>query len=75
MSAIAIRCVTKRFGDVTAVKDLALDVPEGSIYGFIGPNASGKSTTLRMIMNISPSRGSPGCTPAFKTQPTRAAGL
>ena len=38
--------------------DLTLDVPEGSIYGFIGPNGSGKTTTIRMIMNIIlPDRG------------------
>jgi ABC-2 type transport system ATP-binding protein len=52
MSAIAIRSVTKRFGAVEAVHDLTLTVPEGSIYGFIGPNGSGKTTTIRMIMNI-----------------------
>ena len=50
--AIAIRGVTKRFGDYAAVDDLTLTVPRGSIYGFIGPNGSGKTTTLRMIMNI-----------------------
>jgi ABC-2 type transport system ATP-binding protein len=52
MSAIAIRNVTKRFGQHVAVNDLSLDVPVGSIYGFIGPNGSGKTTTIRMIMNI-----------------------
>jgi ABC-2 type transport system ATP-binding protein len=52
MSAIEIRSITKRFGSVTAVNDVTLDVPEGSIYGFIGPNGSGKTTTIRMIMNI-----------------------
>jgi ABC-2 type transport system ATP-binding protein len=58
MSAIEIRGVTKTFGDHVAVDDLTLDVPEGSIYGFIGPNGSGKTTTLRMIMNILlPDRG------------------
>jgi ABC-2 type transport system ATP-binding protein len=50
--AIEIRGVSKRFGQVTAVNDLTLDVPEGSIYGFIGPNGSGKTTTIRMILNI-----------------------
>jgi ABC-2 type transport system ATP-binding protein len=58
VSAIEIRGVTKTFGTHVAVDDLTLDVPEGSIYGFIGPNGSGKTTTLRMIMNILlPDRG------------------
>ncbi len=52
MNVIEIEGVTKTFGEVTAVNDLSLDVPRGSIYGFIGPNGSGKTTTLRMIMNI-----------------------
>jgi ABC-2 type transport system ATP-binding protein len=57
-SAIAIRNVTKRFGDHTAVDDLTLTVPRGSVYGFIGPNGSGKTTTIRMILNILlPDRG------------------
>ena len=52
MAAIEISGVTKRFGAFTAVNDVSLSVPEGAIYGFIGPNGSGKTTTLRMIMNI-----------------------
>ena len=52
MNAVEIRDVTKTFGAVTAVDGLSLDVPAGSVYGFIGPNGSGKTTTLRMIMNI-----------------------
>ena len=50
--AIILRGVTKRFNGTAAVADLSLTVPAGSIYGFIGPNGSGKTTTLRMIMHI-----------------------
>src|SRR3954452_21072040 len=52
MAAVEIYEVTKTFGPQTAVDHLSLQVPEGSIYGFIGPNGSGKTTTLRMIMRI-----------------------
>jgi ABC-2 type transport system ATP-binding protein len=52
MQAIEIRRVSKRFDGVTAVDDLSLDVPSGAIYGFIGPNGSGKTTTIRMILSI-----------------------
>ncbi len=52
MNAVELANVTKRFGDFVAVDGLALQVPEGSVYGFIGPNGSGKTTTLRMIMRI-----------------------
>jgi ABC-2 type transport system ATP-binding protein len=52
MNVIELRGITKRFGTLTAVDDLTLDVPAGCIYGFIGPNGSGKTTTLRMIMRI-----------------------
>jgi ABC-2 type transport system ATP-binding protein len=58
MNAVEISRVTKKFGPVTAVDDLSLAVPEGSVYGFIGPNGSGKTTTMRMIVNIFyPDRG------------------
>lgn len=58
MNTVEIQNVTKTFGKVTAVDDLSLTVPQGSVYGFIGPNGSGKTTTLRMIMNILyPDRG------------------
>ncbi len=52
MQAIEIRRVTKRFNGVTAVDDVSLSVPRGCIYGFIGPNGSGKTTTIRMILSI-----------------------
>jgi ABC-2 type transport system ATP-binding protein len=51
-AAIRLADVSKRFDGVIAVDRLTLAVPEGSIYGFIGPNGSGKTTTLRMIMHI-----------------------
>jgi ABC-2 type transport system ATP-binding protein len=50
--AIRLQNVTKRFGKQVAVDALNLAVPYGSIYGFIGPNGSGKTTTLRMILRI-----------------------
>jgi ABC-2 type transport system ATP-binding protein len=51
-NAIELEKVTKRFGNCLAVDNLDLVVPEGAIYGFIGPNGSGKTTTLRMILRI-----------------------
>jgi ABC-2 type transport system ATP-binding protein len=50
--AVEIENVTKTFGEFTAVDELSLAVPNNAIYGFIGPNGSGKTTTLRMIMRI-----------------------
>jgi ABC-2 type transport system ATP-binding protein len=44
--------VSKRYSGHTAVDDLSLAVPPGTIYGILGPNGAGKSTTLRMVMNI-----------------------
>jgi ABC-2 type transport system ATP-binding protein len=52
MNAIELDHVVKRFGAVTAVDQVSLSVPQGSLYGFIGPNGSGKTTTLRMILHI-----------------------
>jgi ABC-2 type transport system ATP-binding protein len=51
-NAVEILNTTKTFGSLAAVDDLSLSVPSGCVYGFIGPNGSGKTTTLRMIMNI-----------------------
>ena len=50
--------VAKRFGDFEAVEDLSLAVPEGSVFALIGANGTGKTTTIRMLMNIlRPDRG------------------
>jgi ABC-2 type transport system ATP-binding protein len=50
--AIDIVNVTKRYAEHTAVRDLTLRVPSGSVYGLLGPNGAGKTTTIRMILNI-----------------------
>ncbi len=51
-SAITTRGLTKRFGRVVAVDGIDLDVPAGSRYGFLGPNGSGKTTTVRMLLGL-----------------------
>ncbi len=51
-TGISVRGLTKRFGTVTAVRDLTFDVPAGQVTGFLGPNGAGKSTTLRMILGL-----------------------
>src|SRR5436190_7989830 len=56
--AVELENVTKSFGSFIAVNDLSLQIPANTVYGFIGPNGSGKTTTLRMIMRIYlPDRG------------------
>ena len=48
----------KRYGSITAVRDLSISVRRGEIYGFLGPNGAGKTTTLRMLLGlIKPSSG------------------
>ncbi|WP_461021620.1 ABC transporter ATP-binding protein [Thalassiella azotivora] len=49
---IAVRGLTKRFGDVLAVDDLTFDVSPGRVTGFLGPNGAGKTTTLRMLLGL-----------------------
>ena len=47
--AISVRGLTKAFGDFTAVDGIDFDVPRGQVFGFLGPNGSGKTTTIRML--------------------------
>ena len=57
-SMLSISGITKNFGNLTAVKDLSLELSKGIICGLLGPNGAGKTTTIRMIMNIIiPDRG------------------
>lgn len=56
--AIQASNVSKQFGDFTAIEGINLNVPKGSIYGFLGPNGCGKSTTIRVLTGLlSPSMG------------------
>ena len=58
MTEIEVRGLTKTFGAVTAVRDVSFTAPDGKITGFLGPNGSGKTTTLRVALGlIRPSAG------------------
>jgi ABC-2 type transport system ATP-binding protein len=50
--ALDIQQVVKRFAQHVAVRELSLQVPQGTVYGLLGPNGAGKTTTIRMILNI-----------------------
>ncbi len=50
--AIETRGLTKRFGRHLAVNDVDLAVPRGAVFGFLGPNGSGKTTTIRMMLGL-----------------------
>ena len=59
MPAIELHDLTKRFDEITAVKDLSFSVQRGTVTGFLGPNGAGKTTTLRMLLGlIEPTAGS-----------------
>lgn len=56
---IEVRGLTKKFGNLTAVDNLDLNVYRGDVFGFLGPNGAGKSTTIRMLLSlIKPTNGS-----------------
>lgn len=59
MNAIEVRDLTRRFGEFVAVDHISFDVAEGEIFGFLGSNGAGKSTTIRMLCGLlHPSSGS-----------------
>ena len=49
---LTINNLTKKFGPITAVKDLSFSIQKGNVYGILGPNGSGKSTTLGIVFNV-----------------------
>src|SRR5258707_9214018 len=51
-AAVSARDLTKVYGDLTAVDQLSLEVREGEVFAFLGPNGSGKTTTIRMLCGI-----------------------
>ncbi len=52
MKAIEIKKLTKRYGSARGVEDLSFDIEKGEIFGYLGPNGSGKTTTIRCIMGL-----------------------
>ncbi len=57
-NAIEIKHLTRKFGKFTAVNDVSFNVKKGEVFGFLGPNGSGKTTVIRMLMGlISPTSG------------------
>ncbi len=59
MTAIATRALSRRFGAFTAVDRVTFEVEQGEIFGFLGANGAGKSTTIRMLIGLlAPSEGS-----------------
>ncbi|MGQ3411130.1 ABC transporter ATP-binding protein [Natrinema sp. LN54] len=59
MPAISLRNVTKRFGDVHALRGIDMTVESGEVFGFLGPNGAGKSTTIDILLHYThPSSGS-----------------
>ena len=51
-SVIRTDGLTKRYGDILAVDDLSLEVPGGQVFGLLGPNGSGKTTTMGMLLGL-----------------------
>ncbi len=51
-SVIHVSNLTRKFGDFTAVDGISFDIPAGQVFGFLGPNGSGKTTTIKMLLGL-----------------------
>ena len=52
MNAVELRSVSKKFGNITAVNSLSLEVRKGEMFALVGPDGAGKTTTIRMLCGI-----------------------
>ena len=52
MNAIQTKQLTRSFGSLKAVDRLTLEIPRGTVFGFLGPNGSGKTTTIRLLLGL-----------------------
>lgn len=52
MNSIEVKSLTKKFGSFTSVNDISFEVKEGEVFGFLGSNGAGKSTTIKMLCGI-----------------------
>jgi ABC-2 type transport system ATP-binding protein len=77
-AVVAVRTLTKRFGDIIAVDDLTFSLSRGTVTGFLGPNGAGKTTTLRLLLGLAePTAGEAlvfGCRYRDLGQPARRVG-
>jgi len=70
MNIIHVEKLTKQYGTRLAVDRISFDVPSGSLFGFLGPNGSGKTTTMRILLGLLKSTG--GAATVFDRDPWRA---
>ena len=69
MALLEARGLHKRFADVQAVAGVDLDIEPGEIFGLVGPDGAGKTTTLRLLVGVlDPDQGQPGLAPGRETR-------
>ena len=72
-AVIDVEGLTKRYGDRTVVDHLSMQVQRGEIYGFLGPNGSGKTTSIRMMCGLLTPDGGSGRTLGWSSSPVSMA--